>query len=210
MIKMTAGTQICRRFERGILFSGGGKCQITKAREYRTKKFVAMSAYLARLRWLGKKKAACLFLAASHPDTGDATGSTDHFRGVCHIVYNLNAGALPTRFSTRWRLGDKPCQTFGRRFLAVVWPQYFRTNSPNSERDIAKEVDRYIKNPGRGPATQSGNSRSSHCGIAHNARVCPSFDIRAFREAVLGQGSLLPDRLERRAGGCFSDTERSR
>ncbi|GGD55384.1 DUF885 family protein [Erythrobacter arachoides] len=73
---------------------------------------------------------------------------------------------------------------------------YFRANSPNSERDMAKEVDRYINNPGQATSYMIGQLRIAELRDRAETELGPRFDIRAFHEAVLGQGALPLDTLE--------------
>lgn len=74
---------------------------------------------------------------------------------------------------------------------------YFRANSPNSERDIRKEVDRYINNPGQATSYMIGQLKIAELRARAERELGPDFDIRAFHEAVLGQGALPLDALER-------------
>ncbi len=74
---------------------------------------------------------------------------------------------------------------------------YFRSNSPNSERDIVKEVDRYINNPGQATSYMIGQLKIAELRARAERELGGDFDIRAFHEAVLGQGALPLDALER-------------
>ncbi len=74
---------------------------------------------------------------------------------------------------------------------------YFRANSPNSERDIVKEVDRYINNPGQATSYMIGQLKIAELRARAERELGQDFDIRAFHEAVLGQGPLPLDALER-------------
>ncbi|MET1756350.1 DUF885 domain-containing protein [Novosphingobium sp. RD2P27] len=73
---------------------------------------------------------------------------------------------------------------------------YFRANSPNSERDIAKEVDRYINNPGQATSYMVGQLKIAELRVRAEQQLGARFDIRDFHEAVLGQGPLPLDVLE--------------
>lgn len=73
---------------------------------------------------------------------------------------------------------------------------YFRANSPNSERDIRKEVDRYINNPGQATSYMIGQLKIAELRQKAERELGERFDIRAFHEAVLGQGALPLDALE--------------
>ena len=65
---------------------------------------------------------------------------------------------------------------------------YFRANSPNSERDIVKEVDRYINNPGQATSCMIGQLKIVELRERAERELGPRFDTREFHEAVLGQG----------------------
>ncbi|EMD81804.1 DUF885 domain-containing protein [Pacificimonas flava] len=83
---------------------------------------------------------------------------------------------------------------------------YFRANSPNSERDIRKEVDRYINNPGQATSYMIGQLKIAELRERAERQLGQSFDIRAFHEAVLSQGSLPLDALERQVDAYISRT----
>jgi uncharacterized protein (DUF885 family) len=73
---------------------------------------------------------------------------------------------------------------------------YFRANSPNSERDIVKEVDRYINNPGQATSYMIGQLKIVELRERAERELGSRFSIRDFHEAVLGQGPLPLDILE--------------
>ncbi|MCH2488329.1 MAG: DUF885 domain-containing protein, partial [Erythrobacter sp.] len=73
---------------------------------------------------------------------------------------------------------------------------YFRANSPNSERDIAKEVDRYINNPGQATSYMIGQLKIAELRERAEQELGARFDIRAFHEAVISEGALPLDALE--------------
>lgn len=83
---------------------------------------------------------------------------------------------------------------------------YFRANSPNSERDIRKEVDRYINNPGQATSYMIGQLKITELRERAERELEENFDIRAFHEAVLGEGSLPLDALERQVEAYISRT----
>ncbi|MDB5690260.1 MAG: hypothetical protein JWL91_2136 [Sphingomonas bacterium] len=74
--------------------------------------------------------------------------------------------------------------------------RYFTENSPNSTRDIAKEVDRYINNPGQATSYMTGQLRIAGLRRKAEAALGPRFDIRDFHEAVLANGALPLNVLE--------------
>ncbi|MGF2021813.1 DUF885 family protein, partial [Staphylococcus aureus] len=73
--------------------------------------------------------------------------------------------------------------------------QYFRDNAPLSERDIVKEVDRYINNPGQATSYMIGQIRIAQLRKEAEQALGPKFDIRDFHEVVLANGALPLDVL---------------
>lgn len=74
--------------------------------------------------------------------------------------------------------------------------QFFRENTLLSERDIVKEVDRYICWPGQATSYKVGELKimelRARAQKAHDAK----FDIRAFHDAILHNGALPLDVLD--------------
>ncbi len=75
---------------------------------------------------------------------------------------------------------------------------YFRDNAPLSERDIVKEVDRYLNNPGQATSYMIGQLKISDLRARAERDLGDRFDIRDFHEAVLGGGAVPLDVLEDR------------
>jgi uncharacterized protein (DUF885 family) len=74
--------------------------------------------------------------------------------------------------------------------------EYFRENSLLSERDIVKEVERYINNPGQATSYKIGQLKIIELRRKAEAALGNRFDIRDFHETVLGNGALPLDVLE--------------
>ena len=68
--------------------------------------------------------------------------------------------------------------------------QFFRDNTLLSERDIAKEVDRYICWPGQATSYKIGELKIMALRAKAQKELGEAFDIRAFHDAVLRDGAL--------------------
>ncbi|MET4683805.1 DUF885 domain-containing protein [Brevundimonas faecalis] len=73
---------------------------------------------------------------------------------------------------------------------------YFRRNSLLSERDIQKEVERYITNPGQATSYKIGELKIEELRAKAEAALGDRFDIKDYHAVVLGSGSVPLDVLE--------------
>jgi uncharacterized protein (DUF885 family) len=74
--------------------------------------------------------------------------------------------------------------------------KYFQDNSLLSERDIVKEVERYINNPGQATSYKIGQLKILELRERARRALGDRFDIREFHAAVLENGSLPLDILD--------------
>jgi uncharacterized protein (DUF885 family) len=72
---------------------------------------------------------------------------------------------------------------------------YFRHNSLLSERDIQKEVERYITNPGQATSYKIGELKIEELRAKAEAALGDKFDIKDFHTVVLGSGAVPLDVL---------------
>jgi uncharacterized protein (DUF885 family) len=75
---------------------------------------------------------------------------------------------------------------------------YFTEHSSKPEHDITVEVDRYIAWPGQALGYMLGALQIRELRATAERELGDRFDIRAFHDAVLGQGALPLDLLEAR------------
>lgn len=73
---------------------------------------------------------------------------------------------------------------------------YFRQNTPNPERDIFTETNRYIVWPGQATAYKVGMLKIVELRELAKKELGPNFDLRAYHDLVLKDGALPMDLLE--------------
>jgi uncharacterized protein (DUF885 family) len=85
---------------------------------------------------------------------------------------------------------------------------YFRSHSWLSERDIVKEVERYINNPGQATSYKIGQLKILELRERARSALGPRFDIRQFHEVVIGNGALPLDVLEEQVDAWIAAKKR--
>jgi uncharacterized protein (DUF885 family) len=73
---------------------------------------------------------------------------------------------------------------------------YFRANTPNSERDIFTETNRYIVWPGQACSYKVGQLKILELREQARRELGPKFDLRGYHDLVLKDGALPLDLLE--------------
>ncbi|HXE11666.1 MAG TPA: DUF885 domain-containing protein [Bryobacteraceae bacterium] len=81
---------------------------------------------------------------------------------------------------------------------------YFRAHTSLDEPSIQSEVDRYIAWPGQALAYKAGQIKILELRERAKKELGPRFDLRAFHDAVLGEGALPLDVLEARMDGWIN------
>jgi uncharacterized protein (DUF885 family) len=116
-------------------------------------------------------------------------------------------GLMRDPFSQFGRLADE--QLRAARLVvdtgihALGWPRqqavdWLNANTANPPSDNEVEVDRMIAQPGQALAYKTGQLRIAALRARAQAALGPRFDVRAFHDAVLDNGALPLDVLEKR------------
>ncbi|NBR08660.1 MAG: DUF885 family protein, partial [Opitutaceae bacterium] len=74
--------------------------------------------------------------------------------------------------------------------------EYFRQNTPNPERDIFTETNRYIVWPGQATAYKIGMLKILELRELAKKQLGSAFDLREYHDLVLKNGAVPMDLLE--------------
>jgi uncharacterized protein (DUF885 family) len=85
--------------------------------------------------------------------------------------------------------------------------QYYLDNIPNPEGDVRAEIDRYIVWPGQATAYMIGKLKILELRARAEEELGDQFDIRAFHDAVLTNGSVPLDILEDNIDRYIAETK---
>ncbi len=84
---------------------------------------------------------------------------------------------------------------------------YFRANTPGSERDIFTETNRYIVWPGQATAYKVGQRKLIELRELAKQALGPKFDLRAYHDLVLENGALPVNILEENVRAWVAKTK---
>lgn len=116
-------------------------------------------------------------------------------------------GVMRDPFSQFGRLADEQLRAarlvIDTGIHALGWPRqqavdWLNANTANPPSDNEVEVDRMIAQPGQALAYKIGQLRIAALRARAQAALGPRFDVRAFHDAVLDNGALPLDVLEKR------------
>jgi uncharacterized protein (DUF885 family) len=83
-----------------------------------------------------------------------------------------------------------------RKWTREQTMDYFRTNTPNPERDVFTETNRYIVWPGQATAYKVGQLKILELRETAKKELGAKFDLREYHDLVLKDGAVPLDLLE--------------
>jgi uncharacterized protein (DUF885 family) len=139
---------------------------------------------------------------------GEGWGLYSEFLGVEMGVYHTPYERFGRLTYEMWRacrlVVDTGMHAFGWSRQKAL--DYMKSNTALSEHEIRTEIDRYIAWPGQALAYKIGELEIKALRARAERELGPRFDLRAFHDAVLGQGGVTLPVLARQVDAYIART----
>jgi uncharacterized protein (DUF885 family) len=142
---------------------------------------------------------------------GEGWGLYSEYLGVEMGVYHTPYERFGRLTYEMWRacrlVVDTGMHAFGWSRQQAL--DFMTENTALSEHEIRTEVDRYIAWPGQALAYKTGELRIKALRRRAEEALGPKFDVRAFHDAVLGQGGVTLPVLEKQVDAYIAGAQGS-